>query len=680
MNQSAPSNQNTHWDAFAADPTKLPTLAAEEQLALGTWLRDKYFALSSRDRSQGGDDSFRALVAAYQPLPPLVVEGLSFHFHPTARCKLVRFVDEERLALELRPLFARPVPALPHLCAVFVDPEELSYRTFENIIPLDRYFSHGPLDVSLDDRKKLGRKGERYTFRLNASDTAKQRLCSLDDLDLYVSPLNASSRGGERFIFHCARLSEVLTTALRSALPKSLVKNFSHVNPVFRANRFEPGDHKFHRHNDTPYYDAAREQVSRYTLIVYLTGGKGNPTLRIDDDVALDQIDAMTCVVFDQSFEHEGAAYEDGRKVFLRSELIFTDSKVVHDSKIAELFAKACYLTGESIFAPELSRYADDCYNRVARAHFAGLSDEERNAPTPFVHKEFQGVHFIASGYDFWFPKGHLTLQECAAIALLDSFNASIAGTAFHKLCTTEVLPPKAQETEWIPKLLAKWRETPMAEPALGTLDKSSLFPPSEESGSACCPFHGYARFDATRCGDIIDYFDRAQRFAQKRVFAAPIVLMGQEIFLDAAQFVVEPGRIHILSEQQLKPVNFAACWNFGGDPSNYVDVAQTVVVLHPLVPPILFVETDDCFHLMFDFFRNAWMVKPRQYAVPIPRISDVDPGEAEENGETPWLDAARRVKVDRKKEGGDGPWWSDVSPGVMAELYPADDENPPND
>jgi hypothetical protein len=387
--------------------------------------------------------------------------------------------------------------------------------------------------------------------------------------------------------------------------------------------------------------------------------------------VSLDEIEAMTCVVFDQSFEHEGAAYEDGRKVFLRSELIFTDSDVVHDSKIAELFAKACYLTGESIFAPELGRFADECYNRVARAHFAGLTDEERQTPTPCVHKEFRGVHFVASGYDFWFPKGHLTLQECAAIALLDNFNASIGGSAFHKSCTTEVLPPRTGEAEWIPQFLSKWRNTAMADSAVGTLDKGNFFPPSETAGSACCPFHSFARFDATRCEDIVEYFERAQQFAQRRVFAAPIFVMGQEIFLDAERFVVESGRIHVLSEQQLAPVNFAACWNFGGDPSNYVDVAQTVEVLQPLVPPILYAETADCFHLMFDFFRNAWMVKPQQYEVPIPRISDINPGLAEENGKTPWLSAAKRANVERGKKGADGPWWGETSSGVMAELYP---------
>ena len=95
-------------------------------------------------------------------LPTLVLEGLSIYFHPTAGAKLVRFVDEEKIPLALRDKFARPSAQLPHLCAVFVDPEELSYRTYENILPLDRYFSHGALDATLHDRKRLAKRGSLF--------------------------------------------------------------------------------------------------------------------------------------------------------------------------------------------------------------------------------------------------------------------------------------------------------------------------------------------------------------------------------------------------------------------------------------------------------------------------------------------------------------------------------------
>ncbi|MEU9118917.1 hypothetical protein AB0C96_03485 [Streptomyces sp. NPDC048506] len=53
--------------------------------------------------------------------------------------------------------------------------------------------------------------------------------------------------------------------------------------------------------------------------------------------------------------------------------------------------------------------------------------------------------------------------------------------------------------------------------------------------------------------------------------------------------------------------MNFAACWNVGGTPASYIDVAATVGTAHFLVPPIVFTETDGCYHLQFDFFRNTW-------------------------------------------------------------------------
>ena len=66
-------------------------------------------------------------------------------------------------------------------------------------------------------------------------------------------------------------------------------------------------------------------------------------------------IGPYTCVVFDQRYEHAGAPYTDGRKVFLRTELVVEVSTVEHDPEIAALFSRACYRTGESVFAPELA-------------------------------------------------------------------------------------------------------------------------------------------------------------------------------------------------------------------------------------------------------------------------------------------------------------------------------------
>lgn len=651
------------WLRIAEHPSVWCSLSDDERRAVGELLRDRFFELSALPAGEREDAAFRSLVQAIDPVPPGQVEGLSLSFHPTARFQALRFVDEARLDPASRALFARPCRELPELAAVFVDPEELSFRTFENIVPLDRHFEAASLSIGLEGCKELGSKRTRcFSFAVTAPPAARAALDRLDGLGLYVPSLNAVSRGGSRFVFHSARLAEALTEAVRAALPKPLLEGFAHVNPVFRLNRFEPGEEKFRRHVDTPYYDASRHHVSRYTMIVYLRGGRGgrgDPPLRVGSEVAIEEIAPYTCVIFDQSLEHEGSAYLEGRKVFLRTELVFEDASVEHDPAIAELFAKATYFTGESVFAPDLSRWADVCYNRAAAAHFQGLPPGAKEEP--FVHKEFRGVHFLSNGYDFWFAKGACAIEECAALALLDVLNARVAGKAFRKLCHTEVVQGNGDGISWIPRFLASL-PAPGSSAIFAELDKDALFPPAE-SGGICCPFHGNEHFDATRCDDIIEVYERAQQFARSRTDPAPILMLGQEVFLDRSRFVVRPGAVHVLSERALAPVNFAACWNYGGSAENYIDVEVKLSALQPLVPPILHAEAHGCHHLRFDFFRNSWMVSDRSYAVPVPRISDIDPGEAEEEGGTPWLDA-----VDKKSLGPE-------DENTFPEIYERDDD-----
>jgi hypothetical protein len=598
-------------------------------------LRDRFFALSTGAPSADEVARYRALVDAIDPEPAAVLDGLGIAWHPSARHKAVRFVDAERIDPAVRELFARPSAAAPHLAAVFVDPRELSFRTFENIVPLDRLFEGPPLEIELAGRAKLAK--DAFSFALRLSAETRARLERLDGLGLYVPPLSAVSRGGERFIFHSARLAEALTEAVKQAMPRSLLGGFSHVNPVFRCNRFEPGDAKFHRHHDTPYFDAARQQISRYTVLLYLTGGEASPALDIKGRAALDEIEALTCVIFDQQYEHEGAPYRDGRKVFLRTELVFTEPDVRHDPAIAELFSKACYWTGESVFAPELARHADAYYNQVAAAH---RSDA-------------------------------LSLAEREAFTQLDYFNCKLGDSAFRALCRSEVI--EATDAAWIPAFLEGRRGEPEL-PAVAAFDKAALFPAPEEPDGRCCPFHCWESFDATRNAEIVELHAKAQSFAKAHIMPAPILMLGQDVVIDPDRFVIEGDRIHVLGREALAPVNFAACWNAGGSPENYLDDAASVGVLQLLVPPILFAEAAGCYHLRFDFFRNSWMVSHQQATVPVPMIRDLegDPEELADDEQTPWMDAVDPALVPRRA-GRKRPnvWWADDSK-LISELYSA--------
>lgn len=649
--------------------------------ALGLSLRDRFFALSDEGASEDDKRRYRVQVDGIEVAPTLELDGLAISYHPSARFKAVRFVEAERLDESVRSLFARPSAQLPELAAVFVDPEEFSYRTFENIVPLDWWFEGIGLELALRKLGKLGKGREPigYTFTLQAGEQVLRTLAELDALGLYVAPQNPESRGGKRFIFHAEGLSRALTQALRDALPKRWMKGFSHVNPVFRCNRFEPGDAKFRRHVDTPYYDASRRHISRYTMLIYLTGGRGRPALQLAADqgeVELEQLDALTCVVFRQELEHEGSAYLDGRKVFLRTELIFEDAHVTHDPAIAKTFAKACYLTGESVFAPELARRTHELYDRAAAAHWANVRAGEREAE-PYLHKRYREVEFVTNGYDYWFPKS-LALRSCAALAVLDTLNCKLGGQAFRKLCTSEVLHKSEPPSEWVGEL---WTTRERAEAELGPLDLRMLFPPCEQvDESACCPFHAWQSWDATRGEETVDLYERAQKFAKRRISAVPISMMGQEIFLDPEKFVIEDGKIHVLSDQALAPVNFAACWNDGSQPANYLDVEVLVDAPQLLVPPILFVEHEHGHQLMLDLFRNSWMVSHTPRAVPVPKLRNFGPEDYDDSTweSTPWLDAAAGTSGLREidEDEADEPWWTDDDNAVVRELYPRDDDD----
>ncbi|MEU7900529.1 hypothetical protein AB0B45_47835 [Nonomuraea sp. NPDC049152] len=587
-------------------------------------LRDRFFALSAGDAPAEEVARYRAEVDATDAGPAATVDGLEVCWHPSARFKAVRFIDAELIDEQVRELFARPSADAPYLAAVFADPHELSFRTFENIVPLDRLLEAVPLEMELTGRTEHAEGVVSFSLRL--PEQARDRLARLDGMNLYVPPLNAASRGGERFIFHSALLAEALTAAVADALPPSVAEGFSHVNPVFRCNGFEPGDANFHLHRDTPYYDATRRHISRYTLLLYLTGGTGSPALDLVGGAALGEIGAFTCVIFDQRYEHEGAPYRDGRKVFLRTELIFTAGEVTEAPEIGALFSKACYLTGESVFAPELARHADAYYNQVAAAHWDGWG--ESLARETFVHKEFRGVHFVTNGYDFWFPRTDaLQPAECAAITLLDYFNCKLGDTAFRALCRTEVI--EAEDAGWIPEFLRDKH----GHSVMTRVDKSAFFPePERPHGAICCPFHTSGQFDPTRFDEVVKLYTDAQSFAQAHILPAPILMLGEDVALDPDRFVIQDGLIHVLGKNALTPVNFAACWNDESIPEDYVVVAAKVGVEQFLVPPIIYNESAGCRHLRFDFFRNSWMVGHQRATIPVPRITELSWADPEDS------------------------------------------------
>lgn len=613
---------------------------------LGADLRDRYLALARAPLDPHGlrgaaldaarQRLFAELDAVAEPACARV-RGLSLAPHPTARRRLLRFLDVAQLDPTVRDTFVRPCPGLPELAAAFVDPFELGYHNFENILGLDRMFADlAAARLRFTDVHRY-RSGV-MTATLAAPAAVAARLAQLDGLGVYVPPRDPT-RGGQRFIFHCAALADALTEALRRALPPAVLHGFAHVNPVFRCNRFEPGDAPFAAHCDAPYHHRARRHVSKYTLLVYLTPGRGEAPLAFVDGPTLRRFDALTAVLFPQSMAHEGRPYDDGPKIFLRTELIYEDPSIEYDPEVGALFSRACYLDAESVFAPELAAHAARAYDRAAAAHWRGPSGDPVDGP--YVHKRFRGVDFVTDGYDYWFSRAALEPVDCAGLALLDLLNAHVGGEPFRKLCAARTCPGRGDGRAWIGELLRS--QPPPPEPVFARLNKAALFPALEQPdpgmGFPSSPDFGDTfddDWDATRNPRVLEVYGRAREWAMRRLLPAPIVLLGKELFLDPDRFVVVGDAIHVLSSDAPEPLHFAGAVFFS--PEDFVDVDATFGALHPLVPPMSFRVDGDLVHLSCDLFRNGWMVGVRDERVPVPRIlvgTDVDPDQGQ------WLAAA---------------------------------------
>ncbi|KAH8896193.1 hypothetical protein GQ53DRAFT_622265, partial [Thozetella sp. PMI_491] len=622
------------------------TLADAEKRLVGLGVRDLFLASS---RGLLSDEERQVLGCVVDVLDESAgsvrVDGVTFSFHPSTRCKVARFVEgvDARADDALRPFFAQ-VASEPRLFVVFVDPGELSYHNFENIVPLDRWIETQPrfrgddgLSISLEDCAQAEEGTEVFTSRLRG-ETAAALLRQLSSLDLYVPPLNKSTRGGERFIFQSTLLSKALTRAVRGSdlLGKiaegALSRSFEFVNYVFRCNRFRQGGAKFDCHRDTPYYDAARAHVSKYTLLIYLAPGRGDPALRVEG-VDLRDIEELTCVVFAQRYEHEGRPFVDGEKVFLRTELVFTDKKLRHDPRIGSLFGRACYFTGRGVFDDELARYAHDCYERANSLHW-GLELEQGTAAM-YLQKRFRGLDFVTNGHDYWFrSREGVGAADCGMVAVLDYFNCKLSGEPFQSLCQCRKLHEKVGSDRDVWKMLASAQDTAEGPQVFGRLDKGRINSlrkngpdkpfvrqecewddPDEEyepDGDGCCPMHSYPNFNPWKNADVVDMYEMCWEHARTELYGAPLLIFGGEAVINKENVRVEGDKISFLVREggkPLPPVNFAACWGDLPFPDDYIGVGQEIPTPKLLVPPIQVREHEEGFHLLLDFFRNDWVV-----------------------------------------------------------------------
>ena len=184
------------------------------------------------------------------------ITGVNSSPYPSGSRKMIRFIDVNWNTYE--QYFIKNELGL---YIIFVDPADLSYHNFENILHLNIVNPHFVLSNMFKYEHH-----DIYKFSLIGST---DELLRLDEENLYAIPFNKSVRGGQRFIFNSSSIGQALTEAIEKSTFNQ--NNFVFVNNVFRYNKFAPGDGKFISHYDTPYYDADKGHCSKYTLLIYLT-------------------------------------------------------------------------------------------------------------------------------------------------------------------------------------------------------------------------------------------------------------------------------------------------------------------------------------------------------------------------------------------------------------------------
>jgi len=631
----------------------------------------------------------------------VVVEGMEVSFYPSASFKTVKFIEDldSKLDPKWGPYFAQ-MSEIPRLFTVFVNPAELSFHNFENIVPLDRWMETKLPSVSMESGAPLEltdiqdvHPGQHiWTTKLRGASS--QLLKELPRLSLFVAPLNKSTRGGERFIFHSTILSTALTAAISSStlLPHladsdPTASDFAFVNYVFRCNRFAPGDAKFTTHRDTPYYDGARSQVSKYTLLIYLSSGKNPDGVLEVNGTTLTDIEEFACVIFDQRHEHEGRPFVDTDKVFLRTELVFNDKGLAKNPKIASLFSEACYMTGQSVLDESLASYAHECFERANSLHWA--VEREAAEPPVYLYKQYQGVKFLTNGHDYWFVKGGdrgLDVADCAVVAVLDYLNCKVSDQGpFRALCRSTTIREDIANTEDAFRLMSSRETTPnqqgettrlgrVEEEVVEGLFKESPSEPfagrskplweddeddkdeDEETNDGCCPLHCWTTFNAWESEEVAKEYRRCRKFTQNKLFGTPLILLGKKMFINEKQIEISGDKVFIHSsdtESEAPRPNFAACWGDTGA-EIFVDVGQEVPAPRLLVPPISFHEYEGMgYHMVMDFFRNDWMVQvDYSRTIPVPVVINDVPEELEdEDVGGPFWQKVKELAGDREEE-----------------------------
>lgn len=636
---------------FIENPVLYVSLDDGDKTIFGTGLRDLFIAA---ERNMLTDDEISVFKKAINLVDGctmnIYINGMEISPYPTALHKMVRYFRKEDFGEnDYNQYF---IEIYDGFMMAFIDPGDLSYHNFENILNFDYCFMNETIIntkmINIGLPVKILNK-EIYIGKISCVEQPNKKspldiLLEIDKMNLYTDPMNSLSRGGKRLIFKSNHLSIILTAAFRecgekdifengeinSIFPDKFFKNFKFINYIFRYNKFTPGDKKFISHYDTPFYDADKKYCSKYTLIIYLTDGHANPTLKIDD-TEINQIEKFTYVIFDQEYEHEGMAFIDTDKIFIRSELIYHDPNLEHNPAAAELFNIACYMTKETVFHDELQSYANRVFNQVAMIR-QKIETLTKSLPRILMHRTYDNtIDFMTDGHNYWFPL--LDLKFIAAIILVDYFNGKIMfGSDFRNLKNKQIRLEDTKEfnldgysKEEIYAFLLKKMQcrkldaiTNILSSELKNLSKFNIQKNFEMPKINNVTKKNYYCSPHTS-GNIDEYkatVDTCNLYINKEKMNVTNTLKNYTVALFNKKIIVNSDNIKIIGNKILfdetghvPGIHFAAC----GPVMDYDDIKNSVREIIKdfklfKIPPITYMRDNLGYHLTIDMFNNDFI------------------------------------------------------------------------
>lgn len=501
------------------------------------------------------------------------------------------------------------------LYMVFINPIDLSYHNFENIIDLNDYtLKYTTINKKITNYLK-------YPSHDVISFEIENNLLQIDQLDLYSIPLNKNTRGGKRLIFKSNSLSNKLTNIIKTNIIKKckIFSNFKRVNSVFRYNKFHPGDKKFISHYDTPYYDAQSKLCSKYTLIIYLTEGTADPVLKIDQ-LHINNIRKNTCLIFNQSYEHEGYPFIENDKIFIRSELIFYDSDLKHDSDAAKIFNIGSYMTKESLFNKELKDYSNKCFNHAVKLRYklAKITDIK----LVLLHKVYNNINYVTNGHDFFFGV-EIDPKIASFIIFLDYFNGKILDSSYHSKIIKVIDDIDTNDESFANDIYLFLNKYAIPfDNDFKCCDIQEIFRGKLEypdnNNEHCCPFHCNYNFNPEKCNGIIEAYNN---YYKKINIDFSAIIMNQRLYINFADIVIEKNKIYFKNTGFSSRINFASCWTDGFSEKDWIKIEKKSIEYFNL-PYITYNKTNIGYHFSIDMFGNDFIFSKTEI-IEYPTIRD---------------------------------------------------------